>query len=286
MLTEPNTDSMIFQLNRRFIAIVYILSIISFTAHSQIPEDCAALKSGVFYSYPKNTADRFVSYRDNGIAKEYDLIKGDSSIWKVDWKSNCSYSLKFVSGSAKQKPEVAEFLKKHIFFYTIQSITSDYYVFNGYIDKPKGDLLHSDTMWLHEKINFTPNRMFEPIANMQLKKAHFSDTSSYAIVYLYRPGKLTNSVGEGFVVSLDDLPMAVMKNKSGFIFKIFQPGNHVFASRLGKDESKAILNIELGKRYYIKAAINWGFYSFRNYKLEMKVMEPAEGKIEFEDVDY
>jgi hypothetical protein len=271
----------------RFLIITMAMNIYSNIAECQAPPDCSSIKNGVFYSYPKNTADRYITYRENEVAKEYDLVKGDSTSWKVDWKDNCSYTLKYISGSAKLSKEVADFLKKHVLFYTVQSVTSDYYLFAGYVDNRKGVQLNTDTMWLHEKVNFKPNKMFDLIPDRNaLKKAKFSDTSQYALVYLYRPGKLTNSIGPGYLVRLDDLPMAIMKNKSGYVFKVFQPGTHTFTSGLGKDEVSTQLKIETGKTYYLKAAIHWGIHSWRNYKLEIKEMEPSIGKQEFDDVDF
>ena len=272
----------------RLLFTLLMMSFIPAIGNAQILSGCPALKTGIFYSYPKNTADKYVTYREKGIAKEYDLVKGDSSIWKVDWKDDCTYSLKYVSGSAKLNPEMDDFVRKHTLLFTIRETTADYYVFNTFIDKLKGIQLGSDTMWLREKLNHVPTRLFEPVANPQaVKKARFSDTSQYAVVYLYRPGKFTNSVGEGFMVSLDELPIAKMPNKTAYIFKVFQPGNHTFSSRLDKDESKAVVNIEMGKSYYVKAAINWGLYSInKNYKLEMKIMPDKEGKPEFNEAYY
>ena len=277
---------MIFHFLSRIRAIVFLIITFTFLGETQTKVDCSALQLGVFYNYPKNSAEKYVIYREKYIAREYDLVKGDSAIWRIDWKNNCTYSLKYISGNDKKTPEVAEFLTKHIFVYTIESVTSDYYVFNGYVDKVKGDILLSDTMWFKEKQHYVSNKQFEPIINkLSLKKARFSDTSRYAVVYLYRPGKLTNSLGN-YVVSFDDLPMALMKNNSGYMFKLFQSGDHVFKSVLNKDESKVQLKVEMGKSYYVKAGINWGFHNFKNFKLEMKVMEPVDGKSEFEEVSY
>jgi hypothetical protein len=272
----------------RLLFILLITGIIPATGNAQLPDGCSALKTGVFYSYPKNTADKYVTYREKGIAKEYDLVKGDSSIWKVDWKDDCTYSLKYVSGSAKLNPEMADFFRKHTLLYTIREATADYYVFNTFLDKLKGIRLGSDTMWMRKKLNHVPTRLFEAVANPQaLKKARFSDTSQYAVVYLYRPGKFTNSINADIMVSFDELPIAQTPNKTAYIFKVFQPGNHTFTSRLDKDESKAAVNIEMGKSYYVKSAINWGIYSLsKNYKLEMIIMPEKEGKAEFTEAYY
>lgn len=271
----------------RFLLLFFVLFMFSGMTFAQDSTRCDKLETGIFYSYPKNTGDKFVTYRDKGIAKEFNLVSKDSTYWKVDWKDKCSYTVQYVSGSAKQKPDVAEFVKKHVFFYTINAVTDEYYVYSGYVDKAKGIFLGTDTMWLHERVHVTPNRMFEQFASRQaLKKARFSDTSQYALVYLYRPGKFANSLVEGHVVSFDNQPMAVMPNKVGFMFKVFQSGNHTITSRLGKDESSTQLNVELGKTYYVKAAINWVFHGVKNYQLEVKIMEPTEGKYEFAEVDY
>ncbi|WP_169337665.1 hypothetical protein [Segetibacter koreensis] len=174
---------------------------------------------------------------------EYNLEKRDSTLWKIDWSNDCTYSLKYISGNTHMEPEMESFLKKHKMVYQIINVTNDYYVYNGYIDKISRDFIQSDTMWLHEKTSITNNLLFQSIANGQtLRKAHFGDTSKYAVVYVYRTGKVTNSMGEYFLY-FDNEPMCVMKNKSGYMFKLFKEGNHVNHSDCSMASKRIILGI-------------------------------------------
>lgn len=51
---------------------------------SQKTADCSSLRNGRFYSYPKNSNERFLSVRENDLVHEYNLEKHDSTVWKID----------------------------------------------------------------------------------------------------------------------------------------------------------------------------------------------------------
>lgn len=267
--------------------ILFVLLACSYWASGQTDNNCANLSTGTFYSYPKNSANRYVTYRQKNIAKEFDLDKGDSTLWKVNWKDNCTYTLKYIGGSKKLTAQVANLVKNHELFYTIKTATENYYVFNGYIDNAKGFSLGEDTMWLTQKVNYKPSRMFERIQNLSvLKRANFSDTSQYALVYMYRPDRLTNSLGEGYPIWIDGLPLATLANREGFIFKVFQPGSHKVSFFFDRTESVYTVDLFPGKVYYLKSWINWNMLKFKPAVIEMKEMSAVVGKKEFEQVVY
>jgi hypothetical protein len=277
----------LFTLLYRSFLIFTLLLVGSNLGNCQTSNDCSNLATGTFYSYPKNSANRFVTYRQKDTAKEFDLDKGDSTLWKVDWKDNCSYTLKYMRGSRKLTGQEANLVKNHELFYTIKMVTDNYYVFNGYIDNAKGFSLGEDTMWLNEKVNYKPSRMFERIPNLSvLKRANFSDTSKYALVYMYRPDKFTNSLGQGYPIWLDGLPLATLANREGFIFKVFQPGSHKVSFFFDKTESFYTIDFFPGKVYYLKSWINWNMVKFKPAVIEMKQMPMETGKKEFEQLVY
>jgi hypothetical protein len=247
---------------------------------------CADIKTGVFYFYPKNSTDRFVSTRDDKQVIEKNTVKGDSTIWEITWNSDCEYSLKYLSGNAKMPDDTKAFFQKHKLVYQISNVTPEYYTFTGYVDKIKNNPIQADTIWLNERVNIPDNRLFKNIPNPAvLRKERFSDTSKYAVLYVYRPGKLTNSLGS-YLIYFDDNIMCVAKNRSGYIFKIFKEGQFTIKSRLYKDESSTMLDVKFGKTYYVKSMIHWTISSrLYNFKLEMKVMNPEDGQNEFGDVD-
>ena len=113
---------------------------------------------------------------------------------------------------------------------------------------------------------------------------HFTDTSRYAIVYLYRPGKLTLSLS-GFPVYCNDTLFWIARNRTGCLVKILKEGEMEWKSKLFKDESSVKVNIQFGHVYYIKSMIHWGISSrLYNFKLEMADVSPDIGRPEFEAV--
>ncbi|HEX4850087.1 MAG TPA: hypothetical protein VFV08_04730, partial [Puia sp.] len=155
----------------------------------------------------------------------------------------------------------------------------------GYVDQPSAKPFYVDTMWLSEKAIITEHGLFSSTSEALLKRGHFSDTSKYAVIYVYRPGKFTNSLGN-YNIYFDNKFMCVAKNKSGYIFKVYKEGNFEVKSALYKDESSINLHIQFGKRYFVKSMIHWGIYKrLYNFKLEMAQMKPEDAKPEFEMVN-
>jgi hypothetical protein len=270
--------------NAKFSALVMVFLLFNcIKAFAQ--EDCGSIKSGIFYYYPKNSSEKFLEMRDDKYLHEINLNKGDSEVYEIKWLNDCVYTLKYVSGNAKINDEVVEFNKKHTLLFEVNKITKEYYTFTGYIDKISNQPILKDSMWLNMKANVASNLLFQSVKSpTELKRAHFGETSKYAILYLYRPGKLTNSLGS-YLVYFDDEIMCVAKNNSGYIFKILKEGNFEIKSRLYKDEATTNVDIKFGNTYYIKSSILWGFHNFNNYKLKMEVMKPEDGENEFYDVD-
>ncbi|MEP6512308.1 MAG: hypothetical protein ABJA79_00470, partial [Parafilimonas sp.] len=125
--------------------------------------NCETLKNGIFYSYPKNSSERYVSKRSGEYQYETNVGNGDTSVYKVDWLSNCRYTLKLISSSVKMTAEEKSFYDKHKLAYKIVGVTGDYYIFKGYIDKTSHASIQSDTMWLKEKLNVVSNELIQSI---------------------------------------------------------------------------------------------------------------------------
>ena len=248
---------------------------------------CADIKNGVFYSYPKNSADRYFSIREGNLQREANMANGDTIAWRVDWLDDCTYAVKYLSGGKEIPKETVSLLKKHKLVYQVDRVTPDYYTFTGHFDKASNVTFQTDTMWLHEKVNVVSNELFKPVHDpSSIRKEHFSDTSKYALLYLYRPGKLTNSLSS-YLVYFNDNLMYVARNNSGYLFKIVQEGTFTLSSRLYKDESSVSLPVKFGNTYYVKSMIHWGVSSrLYNFKLEMAAVQPETGKAEFLDVNF
>ena len=252
---------------------------------SQDKLSCRDLRTGIFYAYPKNMEGRYFYTRDSLFQKEIEVIKGDTLVWKVKWLNSCTYSLKYVSGYKEEDKDQADFANKHIVIVKIKAITDNYYTYSAYIDEISDNPVVSDTLWLTEKVNFTTNKTFEMVSDGIVPgKKHFNDTSKYALVYVYRPGKLTNSASN-YLVYFDDYVACVAKNKSGYIFKVFREGPLEIKSSLYKDQAAVKVDIKFGQKYFVRSMVHWTISSkLYNFKLEMKLMEPAEGETEFDEV--
>jgi hypothetical protein len=262
------------------------LLILCFTAPCQDKApDCALFKTGVYYSYPKNTLERYSCIRRGRNEIEKNLDTGDSTVWEVVWSGNCTYTMRYVRGNEQLKPKMEKFLEQHQMAFKVETITPDYYVYSAYVDEVSKKPVAMDTMWFHEKTDLVRNDRYWFVPNEAwLKKRHFKDTSQYAVLYLYRPGKLTNSLTPVPVYCNDTLVWSA-KNKSGCIIMIKAEGSIELKSKLYKDSSAVRLDIKFGKRYYAKSMVHWGMYKrMYNFKLEMAAMKPEEGQPEFEEV--
>jgi hypothetical protein len=263
--------------------ITILLMLTALSAFSQNAPSCAELKSGIFYFYQKNSADRYIIYRADAVQKEVNVQTGDSTFWELQWIDDCSYSLKIKSTSVKLSPEAKKMAAEHKLVYTIKKITAEYYTYQSTIDKPSNLKLSEDTMWLSEKTGMTDNTLFKQVRNVnEIRKLR--DTSKYAVLYIYRPGKITNSMGN-YLIFFDNVPMAVASNSSGFIFKIFKEGKFPVSSRLFKDDSTVDIDIKFGQVYYVKSMIHWGISSrLYNFKLEIAKVTNELGEKEFENI--
>ncbi len=253
-------------------------------SYAQQKLTCNDIHEGVFYNYPKNSTDRYIDIREGEFVHENNLVTGDTSLWKIKWNNDCTYTLSLIEMNGKLEQQTRELMKKHKLLFSINDLTNDYYVFTGYFDKTSTLPIIHDTMWMHEKVNISSNELFKQVPdNIVFKKTLISDTSKYALLYVYRPGKLKLSLAN-YLVYFDDNLMCVAQNSSGYVFKILKEGKYELKSRLNKDESPLPLDIHFGKSYFVKTEIQWGLYKhLSNYKLENTEMSREQGMAEFQD---
>jgi len=225
-----------------------------------------------------------VIYRLGDEQKEVNLTTGDSAFWKIEWNDDCTYTLKLKSTSFKWNAETMKFLKDHKFFYTILKTTNEYYTYKGSVDNASNPKIIEDTTWFLEKSTPTNSELFKPLKN-EVEVRKMKDSSKYAILYLYRPGKITNSLGN-YGIFFDNVAMCVARNNTGYIFKILREGKFPISSRLMKDESTVNVDIRFGQIYYVKSMIHWTISSrLYNFKLEMAKMDVVKGAAEFEEIE-
>jgi hypothetical protein len=252
---------------------------------------CADLRTGDYYYYPRNTLQQYHVTVSGDKEKVVNLTKRkgtpiyDSSIYRIEWKGDCNYTLKYLEGTGLTDEEL-RFVNKHKLAYHIDSVGPDYYVFTSYEDRlSEGKLLGKDTMWMHPQTHTSDNMLFGLTDPAHIKRIHFSDTSQMALLYIYRVGKFKLSFSD-LIIYYNDLPMAVLKNKSAAIVALFKEGPFTLRS-MGpntKVEGDLPMYVKFGKTYYIRADMIWGLYKTGNTKLEFSVMDPKEGKQDFDGI--
>jgi hypothetical protein len=269
-------------------ALLLLSNLIPFISYCQNKTlNCTDLHNGIFHCYPKNLNQPYLIRRDGEFQYEYDITDNDTARWQVKWTNDCTYTMKFVEGRSKNfTDETVAYLNKHNIVIQITNVTNEYYIYNSYIDKASNLPLQTDTIWLSEKTNVTNNEVYKRIIdNSYLRKHHFSDTSKYAVLYIYRPKKLSNSLGN-YPIYFNDNIMCIAENNSGYIFIILKEGQYKLSSRLFKDESSTSIDVKFGKTYYVKSMIHWGITSrLYNFRLEMATVSSEIGESEFSDVD-
>jgi len=245
---------------------------------------CADLHEGIFYVYPKNLDNPYIDIREGDMQRERNIKTGDSSLWQIKWLNECTYTLKYISGNEPLPAGSEKLLKKHKLVFQITEKTTDYYLYTAYFDKTSNLPIQQDTMWFQEKLKPVNNNLFTRISKTSAEVIDFKDTTSYALLYVYRPKKITNSLGN-FMVYFDENMMCVGKNNTGYVFKVLKEGAFTIKSRVYRDVAATTVNISFGKVYYIKSFVNWTITSrLYNFSLGMVQMPTVEGKEDFEQV--
>lgn len=247
--------------------------------------ECISVKNGIFFSYPKNSNDKYVCKREGTYQHEKNLVTGDTTVYKVDWINDCEYVLKFITSNAKMSAAEKDFWDKHKLVYTIIRVAENYYTFNGYADKSSNLVLVTDTMWLNEKINQVSNQLIQQVKNETvLKKSHFSDTSQYAVLCLYRTGKFAASQVD-MLVYFDNNLICDSKNGSAFIFKILKEGSFQLSSvsNMNKKSFELPLNIKFGQKYYVNASAKFAVNLNSTYVPVLKLIDADKGAEEFQN---
>ncbi len=131
------------------------LTFLSFNLKGQKPS-CSGLEQGLFFYYSNKSSD-YVFIREEGLQKEINLATGDTSLWNLEWKSNCTYLLSYVSGGHLETLQKSSG-KTFVFAVKIMKTTSDYYVYSSYMDKLGGTLLTTDTLWLKKQQHRTTKK--------------------------------------------------------------------------------------------------------------------------------
>ena len=255
-----------------------------FTAHAQL--SCADLHNGTFHYYPKKSSAHIYCQRQGDLQYENDDSNTDTTVWQVQWTGDCTYTEKYISGSHTITRKRLAFMNKHVLGYRVIRVTDDYYVAKEYLDNKSLIYIETDTIWFHERLTFANNGLFEHYSNAAAAKSIFRDTSQYAILYVYRPAKVSNSLGS-YPVYLDSSLLCIAQNNSVSMFKVLKEGKFILSSRLYKDVSNLPLDIHFGHIYYVKSMVHWAITSrLYNFKLENVLVDPQTDKSAREEINF
>ena len=250
------------------------------------PMTCSDIKRGIFYLFNSDPNSNYLFLRDSTMQREIGLNEGDTTYWHIKWEDECTYRLHYFKGPMEE--DSRKFALAHDVVVKVKEFGEDYYIYQAYIDdesKPAG----SDTIWTYEKIKFEKQIVapssYQIIRDEVAKdRVPFGPDSKYALVYVYRPGKLLNSLGN-YLVYFDDKALCIAKNNTGYLFRVYHQGPLEVKSVLRKDTAGVKLNLKYGQRYYVKSMIHWTITNrLYNYKLETKLMPAEEGAAEFEEL--
>ena len=134
-------------------AYIFLLLINPFLLVAQNgPADCKDLHKGLFYHYSQMTNHHSVYIREDRIQKEINLETGDTALWKILWKDDCSYLLTYLSGDSIIDAVANGGRQKVLVKVRIATITPAYYVFQA-IGTVGGKTTKesSDTLWLSDQ---------------------------------------------------------------------------------------------------------------------------------------
>lgn len=248
----------------------------------QKPLSCAGIRAGIFHSYPGGNA-HYIYIKDSSFQQEINIAYNDTSTWQISWLDDCTYRLRYAKGKIDSLRR--EFILKHTMLIKVKSFGGDFYTYDAYIDDTGAAPVASDTIWSVEKYKPAEAASYQIIRDeVAPDQNSFGPKASYALVYIYRPGKLTNSLGN-YLINIDGHAVCVAKNNSGYIFRVYHEGPVEVKSSLYKDESAVQLNLRFGHSYYVKSMIHWTITGrLNNFKLETVQMPAAEGAEEFDAV--
>ncbi|HEV2478304.1 MAG TPA: hypothetical protein VGS79_01520 [Puia sp.] len=132
----------------------------------------------------------------------------------------------------------------------------------------------------------SPRVLIMPVkSDSQLRDMRFSDTSSYAVIYLYRRYTGTfpkTSIG----LYVEDEKICSMENKGHYIFAVYRSRTLKLTGMFSHDTCHITVSIEPGRSYYLRCELETGIFGekhrLRNYKILLDPMPAEKGKKQFD----
>lgn len=238
---------------------IFCLSLLSFqNVNAQTGQpSCQNLKEGTFYSYPINSNDNWKSVRNGAIQEEINLTTGDTIQFKVTWSGDCTYSLKYASGGKKLDKQALAVFKQYAIVSVVNQTAPGYYVTTSYLDATSNYPISVDTLWHAEQKASSDRILFTALNATGQRKAKLKDTSSFALLYVYRPSKFVCSA-VSFPLYGNDLLMCGFPEKGGaFVFKVQKQGKLRLQGQHRKQKDYLDLDVRFGQKYYVRVDTKW-----------------------------
>ena len=221
--------------------------------------NCSDIKNGVFISFSKIDGSKTIDTRSGEVQKELNTSTRETVLWDVEWINDCSYYLKYNSGMEDKTKKELDQLKKHKFLIQITSVSQDYYIFQAFLDKESNPVILKDTLWIKQRRDAKNKLINNPKVDsvLALRKGAFdASLARTATLYIYRPGKFTESAVD-CIIYYNDTAICTMNNKSAYGMRLFKEGPATFTARIGKQETSVKLDVKYGEKYYLRCVIKW-----------------------------
>jgi hypothetical protein len=270
---------------RSFCLFLFCLSLLpfqkTFAQNDQPP--CVNVKDGTFYSYAVNSNDNWKSVRNGDVQEEINLITGDTIHFQVKWANNCEYSLKYKSGGKNLGRDVLALFKQYAYVSVIKEVAPEYYVTTSYLDATTNYPVAVDTMWHSERKVSSDRIVFTALNAAAQRKAKLKDTSSFALLYVYRPSKFVCG-GVSFPMYGNDILMCGFPEKGGgFVFKVHKQGPLRLQGQHRQKKDYLDLDIRFGQKYYVRVDTKWSMARCIPFLTEK---DKEKGEAEFLESQY
>lgn len=115
------------------------------------PPECKVVRNGTFYYYQNKGLNHSKIIRKDSSQIEINVTTGDSTFWKIEWISDCSFTCTFISGPHMKSREEVAFYKLSNLKFNITHVSKDYYTYDALLTNRNYSKTTSDTIWLHQK---------------------------------------------------------------------------------------------------------------------------------------
>lgn len=93
--------------------------------------DCTLIRAGKFFQYKNANQLNSTIIREDSTQYEINSETGDTSIWKIHWTDDCTFTCAYFSGLKFSSEPESDFYNHLIIIFKIKKITDDYYCFDA-----------------------------------------------------------------------------------------------------------------------------------------------------------